>query len=103
MATGDSLTQRLADLEEEVAALKAELCREKSAQAPGFEARGARLIREAEESHAEVVAAWEKFLQGLGIHGQPVGIKKLREMMIADGINPDDNAFSQEIIAMREE
>jgi hypothetical protein len=98
MATLESLEQRLAALEQEVAQLKAA-----SRQIPMPESRGARLIREAEESHADVVAAWEKLKADLGIKGQPIGAKKLRERLLASGINPDDNAFSREIIAMREE
>ena len=69
----------------------------------GTEARGARLIREAEEHHADVIAAWGKFMANLGSHGEQIDIKKLRERIIAEGINPDDNSFSREIIAMREE
>jgi hypothetical protein len=39
----------------------------------------------------------------LGIRGQPVGAKNLREMLLQTGINPNTNEFSQGIIAMREE
>jgi hypothetical protein len=69
----------------------------------GDASRGARLIREALESHVEVVARWKKLRETLGIEGQPIGAKKLRELLLAGGINPDDNAFSREIIARREE
>ena len=65
--------------------------------------RGARLIREAAASRAGVVEGWKKLLESLGIHGQPIGAKKLRERLLAEGVDPDDNAFSREIIAMREE
>ena len=42
--------------------------------------------------------------RALGIeHLKPVGVEKLREMMIADGIDPNDNEFSRGIIEMREE
>jgi hypothetical protein len=30
-------------------------------------------------------------------------VEKLHEMMLADGVNPEDNIASQEIIRMREE
>lgn len=73
------------------------------AEPPTEESRGARLIREAAERHAEVVAIWEKFMQELGIHGEPIGAKVLRERMLAEGMNPNDNAFSRELIAMRQE
>ena len=50
----------------------------------GDAARGARLIREALESHVEVVARWKKLRETLGIEGQPIGAKKLREL----GVRP---------------
>ena len=34
---------------------------------------------------------------------KPIGAKKLRELMIKDGIKPEDNEASRGIIAMREE
>jgi hypothetical protein len=95
--TLESLDQRLAALEQQVALLTA------AAPVPEVASRGARLIREAEASRATVVAAWQRFLTNLGIAGQPVGAKKLRERMLAAGMNPADNSFSREIIAMREE
>jgi hypothetical protein len=96
--TLEALEQRLATLEREVAELKAAAAR----PFPG-ESRGARLIRNADESHAAVVASWERFLKDLGIQGQPIGAKQLRERMLAQGTKPEDNAFSRELIAMREE
>jgi hypothetical protein len=65
--------------------------------------RGARLIREALESHGEVVARWKKLRESLGIEGQAIGAKRLRQLLLASGINSDENTFSRDIIAMREE
>jgi len=65
--------------------------------------RGARLIREALASHGEVVARWKKLRESLGIEGQAIGAKKLRQLLLAGGINPADNAFSRDIIATRGE
>jgi hypothetical protein len=61
------------------------------------------LIREALESHGEVVARWKQLRESLGIEGQAIGAKKLRQLLLAAGINPDDNTASCDIIAMREE
>ena len=71
--------------------------------APGEESLGEQLIREGREGQAEFVAGWSKFMEELGIQGQPIGAKKLREMLLANGIKPADNEFSRDIIAMREE
>ncbi len=98
MATLEILEKRLTALEHEVAQLKAA-----AAQPSTPESRGARMIRQAEESHAELMAASAKFLSDLGIQGQPIGAKELRERLLAAGFNPDDNSFSREIIAMRDE
>lgn len=103
MATLESLEQRLAALEQEVTQLKAGLRREPAAHQAGEESRGARLIREAAKSHADIVAGWKAFLRNLGVQGQPIGAKKLRELLLEGGINPQDNEFSRDIIAMREE
>jgi hypothetical protein len=103
MATLASLEQRLAALELEVSRLKAGLSRGLPRQAPATESVGARLIREAEESHAAVVAGWRKFMEELGIQEKPIGAKELREMLLQQGVNPETNDFSREIIAMREE
>ena len=70
---------------------------------PTEESLGEQIMREALESHGDFVAGWRQFMDELGIHGKPIGAKKLREMAIEDGFNPNDNEFSQGIIAMREE
>ena len=67
------------------------------------ESLGEELIRQAREGHADFVAGWGKFMKELGIQGKPIGARKLREMLLQAGINPNDNEFSREIIAMREE
>lgn len=42
-------------------------------------------------------------MREMGVSGEPVGAEKLQEMMIAEGVNPEDNQFSRGIIEMREE
>ena len=103
MATLEILEQKVAALEQELAQLKVGLSGDAPAQQPREPSRGARLIREAAESHNDVAAGWQKLLENLGIQGQPIGAKKQREVLLANGINPDDNEFSRDIIAMREE
>lgn len=108
MATAKTLDQRVAALEEEVTRLKAGLRPEAAIQQAGQpsldeESLGDQLRREAREGHAELVATWAKVMKELGIHGKPIGAKKLRELMIADGMDPNGNSFSRELIAMREE
>jgi hypothetical protein len=61
------------------------------------------LLRVSRQEQADLVAGWDKFMKQLGIRGKPIGAKKLREMAIKEGLNPEDNQFSRGIIEMREE
>ena len=60
-------------------------------------------LLESEEEQAEALAVWERVKEQMGIHGEPIGAKKLREMMLARGIKPEDNILSRGIIEAREE
>ena len=44
-----------------------------------------------------------KAFEEMGIRGEPIGAEKLQEMIAACGVKPEENAFSQGIIEMREE
>lgn len=65
--------------------------------------RGAMLLREASLNQAEISAAAAAAFAEMGISGKPVEPEKLRAMMLADGVDPEDNQFSRGIIEMREE
>jgi hypothetical protein len=64
---------------------------------------GEQLVREAREGHDQFVAGWKKFMEELRIQGQPIGAKKLRDLLLQEGVHPNDNEFSRGIIATREE
>jgi hypothetical protein len=105
---------RLAVLEERVAALERELAalRAGMRHAPGEPfvstdpndpLAGHPLLskKPPREQWAELEA---KRLKELGIdHLKPIGAKKLREMMIAEGVDPNSNEFSRGIIEARGE
>jgi hypothetical protein len=60
------------------------------------------------EEQAMIEAELKKFrkaLKKLGINlpAKAIGAKKLREMALREGINPEGNEFSRGIIEMREE
>jgi hypothetical protein len=99
--TLEEMEKRLTKLEEEVAQLKQGMERRQVEETAAE--RGARLLREAKASQPALSAAVAKAFAEMGIVGEPVGVEKLREMMAACGIKPEDNEFSREIIAMREE
>jgi hypothetical protein len=61
------------------------------------------LLRVGREEHADLVAGFKKFLKQLGIKGKAIGAKKLQEMALKEGLDPNNNQFSRGIIEMREE
>jgi hypothetical protein len=61
------------------------------------------LLRVSREEQADLVAGWDKFMKQLGIRVKPIGGKKLQEMLLKRGFDPESNEFSQGIVAMREE
>jgi hypothetical protein len=99
--TIEALEQRLAAVEQDLARLRLHL-EQRPAEESSAE-RGTRLLRDADLSQPAISAATAKAFAELGITGEPVGIEKLHEMMLAAGVDPNDSAFSREIIAMREE
>ena len=65
---------------------------------------GAELLRRAEESQAALETAWDQLLATWGIHGEPLGIQRLRERIQQEsGGKAKGNEFSRELIASREE
>jgi hypothetical protein len=65
---------------------------------------GAELLRRATESQAILETAWDELMAAWGIQGEPVAIEQLRARIQQEcGTNPQDNAFSRELIALREE
>jgi hypothetical protein len=100
-ATLEDLEKRLAALEQEVARLRRLLEPPPAEETPAQ--RGDRLLREAKASQPAIDAAVAKAFAEMGITGEPVGHERLMQMMLECGINPEDNEFSREIIAMREE
>jgi hypothetical protein len=67
-------------------------------------ALGAELLRRADESAPALAAAWDELMAQWGIAGEPVGVKRLREMIREETRRTaDDNEFSRELIARRED
>jgi hypothetical protein len=98
--TVEELEKRLAQVEQEITRLR-QLLEKPLEETPAQ--RGARMLREADANQAEIAAGWARAMEQMGISGEPVGHEKLRAMIEECGIKPEDNEFSREIIAMREE
>jgi hypothetical protein len=65
---------------------------------------GAELLRRARESQPDLERAWNELMASWGVHGEPIGAERLRALIQEEcGVNPEDNAFSRELIALREE
>ena len=75
-----------------------------SAERDALASLGAELLRRAEESQPALETAWDELMATWGIHGEPLGVQRLRETIQQEsGGKPDDNEFSRELIALREE
>lgn len=61
------------------------------------------LERVSRREEAGLIAGWDRFMKELGIHGKPIGAKKLQEMALREGVKPGDKLLSRAIIEMREE
>ena len=99
---------RLEDLEKRLEALEHELAllRELVLKPPMPRTRAdhdIEMLREARANQAAIRVAVAEAFAHMGITGEPVGPVKLKEMMAACGIRPEDNLFSREIAAMRRE
>jgi hypothetical protein len=52
----------------------------------------------------EKLKKWlDEWFKQMGIDVQPIGAEKLQEMMLKEGIRPEDNILSKGIMEMREE
>jgi hypothetical protein len=97
------------ELEKRVERLEAELQSMKDGNTAQAAARDGEtsLQRHSRESYPAWKEAWDEMFAELGIEGEPIEAEKLQEMigetLRKQGINPEDNIFSREIIAMREE
>lgn len=102
MATSvDELERRVTTLEQEM-----ELMRRLVQPAPKCESpaeAAARMLRESKQAHGQLVAAWEKAMEQMGVRGEPIPAEQLQEMMRASGINPEGTEISRGIVEMREE
>jgi hypothetical protein len=94
------MTITIAELEKRVAALERDV--RYLRQILEVWTPGEPLVEDA-QAQAEAAAAWERVKEQMGIHGEPIGAEKLQEIMLAEGIKPEENILSRGIIEMREE
>jgi hypothetical protein len=97
--TLEDLEKRVIALEQELAAMRGK----EGAPSPKRFGDNIPMIRAARAQQAVINAVTAKAWGEMGITAEPVSPERLREMMLADGVDPNDNAFTREILAMREE
>ena len=61
------------------------------------------ILRQGRKDQPILAAGFRKLLKQLGIKDKPIGAKKLKERMLAEGFDPESNEFSRGIVEMREE
>lgn len=96
----------LEELEKRVVALEQEMAKLRGDAAPPDPKPwwwDVPMLRRSWEQQAELSAIAAKVFAEMGVTEPPVSHEKLMEMMLAGGIDPNDNAASRELIAMREE
>ncbi|MCH8289800.1 hypothetical protein IH992_01665 [Candidatus Poribacteria bacterium] len=93
---------KLEGLENDVAEIKTQI---QELNEKGGESEQFSILEQALRDKPLIQEGFRKFVKKWGIEGmKPIGAKKLREQILADGIiKPEDNEFSRGIIAMREE
>ena len=99
--TLEELERRMTRMEQELARLQRLV--EQPFQTEMPVQRGVQLLHEAQGNQAAISTAIAKAFAEMGITEEPIGAELVQEMMRACGMRPDDNAFSQGIIAMRDE
>jgi hypothetical protein len=71
---------------------------------PGSSAdRGRQLLEQARREKPKIREGFARLLRELGIEGEPIPAAELRARIQAEGVNPEDNEFSRELMRMREE
>ena len=97
MFTYETLKTRILRIEQELAEVRREL----EQLAAGREQRWMGNVQWVDK------ASWktwfDEWFQQLGITAQPIGAEKLQELILQEGVRPEDNLLSRDIIAMREE
>ncbi len=99
--TLEDLTHRMGALEREVARLRQLVEPRTDDETPAQ--RGAQLLREAKANQAALSVGVAKAFAAMGVTDAPIGAENLQKILTARGMDPKDNSFSREIIAMREE
>ena len=61
------------------------------------------LIRVSKREQGVVDASWDKYIKELRKRYKPIGARKLQEMSLKEGVDPNKNELSRGIIEMREE
>jgi hypothetical protein len=100
--TLESMQQRLGVVERELADVRERLRLLTPAEQtqPSQNVRG---LREAQFNQIALAAMAKEVFAKMGITSESVTAEQAQQRMLAEGVRPEDNAFSRDIRAMREE
>jgi len=104
-STLEMLTRKINQLDLEVATIRMQLDEfiKNSAESPDLEQKRAALMAQLRKNKPLHQKIFTSFLDELGIQGKPISAEELQKRIAANGVKPENNEFSSEIIKMREE
>ena len=94
-----ALLRRLEELEQKLAELRKALAGAGEGTSPAEKALPP--IRALDKG--ELQDTVERAFREMGIRAHPIGAEKVQQLLLDCGVNPEENAFSRELLALRGE
>ena len=101
--TIEKLLVKTERIEQELAEVKQALKKLRPTKSLTPEERAAARLERVRSKNEKLTPLIDKVFGKVGITGEPIGAKKVQEMLAAEGVKPEENSFSRGIIKMREE
>ena len=107
LATLETLADRVSRLEATVERLTEQVSQTHSAPSPqpeevNPEQRSTSVLADLVVDKRQFAEGFRKFMERMGISGEPIPAEELQQRMAREGIGAEDNEFSRAIIAERE-
>ena len=101
--TIEKLLKKTERIEQDLAEVRQELEKLRPTKSLTSEERTAARLERVRLKNGKLTPLIDKAFEKMGITGEPIGAKKVQEMLVAEGVKPEENSFSRGIIRIREE